>query len=489
MPAVTHEPVGAQEGSLLVRGTALADWTGADASRIPPGRPVEVRMTDGRISEVGPRLPPLPGEEVLDVPGALLLPGLHDHHLHLRALVAARRSAAVGPDRVAGRDELAAALRDSAVDRHGWRRAIGYHESVAGALDRWSLDALVADGPIRVQHRSGMLWMVNSAGVDRLGLDAVDEPGVERDATGRPTGRLFRLDAWLARRLPGDDPLADVDGISRELAGRGVTGVTDATPDATFDGHIALADAVRRGRIRQRVHAMTPVGLEPPGPPLFSRGPHKVLLDDDRLPALDELVDVVRSAHAGGVPVAVHCVTAPQLTLALAGLADAGALAGDRLEHASVVHPDLVGPMAALGLAVVTNPGLVHARGDSYLEEVDERDVAHLYPCASLLRSGIAVAAGSDAPFGPVDPWTVVHAARTRTTAGGCLLGADEAVPLVTALSLYFGRPDAPGYARRIEPGEPGDLCLLDDGVVPAAGRGDAVAATIVAGRIVYRAG
>jgi predicted amidohydrolase YtcJ len=314
----------------------------------------------------------------------------------------------------------------------------------------------------------------------------VDDPGVERNAVGQPTGRLFRLDSWLARRIPGDDPLADVAEVSRDLAGRGVTGVTDATPEARADGLAALVDAVADGRIRQRVHAMSPVGTEPPACPLVSRGPHKVLLDDDRLPALAELVELVRAAHAAGTPVAVHCVTPAQLALAVAGFDEAGSGAGDRLEHASVVHPELVGGLAALGLTVVTNPGLVHARGDRYLEEVDARDVPHLYRCASLLDSGVAVAAGTDAPFGPVDPWTVVRAAHTRRTVGGRTLGADETVSLAAAVGLFTGRPDAPGRPRRIAPGEPGDLCLLADGVVP--GPDDAVAATVVAGRVVYRA-
>lgn len=483
------DPASGGDGSLLVRGTALPDWGRAHGTRIPAGDPVDVRITGGHITEVGPALQPLGAEAVLDAPGAVVLPGLHDHHLHLRAMVAAGRSSAVGPDDVADRAELAAALQRAPLDRNGWRRAVGYHESVAGELDRSTLDTLVGDSPVRVQHRSGVLWMVNSAGVERLGLEDAGEPGVERDATGRPTGRLFRLDAWLARRLPGDDPMAEVEVVSWELARRGVTGVTDATPDASPESLAAVADAVAAGRLLQRVHAMAPVGVEPPLHPLVTRGPHKVLLDDDRLPAPAELAGTVRAAHAGGVPVAVHCVTAAQLALTVAGFEEAGVFGGDRLEHLSVAHPDLVSRVAALGLAVVTNPGLVHARGDSYLQEVDARDVPHLYPCATLLEVGIAVSAGSDAPFGPLDPWTVVRAAHTRRTARGRALGAGEAVPLATAVRLLCGRFDAPGCARKIETGQPGDLCLLAEGVVPGPGSADAVAASIVAGRVVYRAG
>ena len=164
----------------------------------------------------------------------------------------------------------------------------------------------------------------------------------------------------------------------------------------------------------------------------MTRGPTKVLLDDDRLPHLDDLVELVAASHRHGVPVAVHCVTLVQLVFALAALEAAGTVPGDRIEHGSVVPAELVGSLAALGLIVVTNPGLVYDRGETYLEDVDERDLPSLYPCASLVAGGVAVAAGTDAPFGPADPWTTVRTARTtrrtlpRSRARrprGCVLG------------------------------------------------------------------
>ncbi len=48
-----------------------------------------------------------------------------------------------------------------------------------------------------IQHRSGALWVVNTAGAQTLSLESADVDGVERDAARRPTGRLWRLDSWL----------------------------------------------------------------------------------------------------------------------------------------------------------------------------------------------------------------------------------------------------------------------------------------------------
>ena len=60
----------------------------------------------------------------------------------------ARRTSAIAPP-------FDAALRAAAPRRRAGCAAIGYHESVAGPLDRDRLDALVPGRPVRVQHRSG----------------------------------------------------------------------------------------------------------------------------------------------------------------------------------------------------------------------------------------------------------------------------------------------------------------------------------------------
>src|SRR5215470_4478406 len=161
----------------------------------------DVRLAAGRVAALGAGLAPASGERVLEARGGALLPGLHDHHLHLLAWAAALGSVRCGPPEVRDEPALAAALR-AAARAGGFVRGVGYHECVAGELERGRLDAWLADVPLRIQHRSGALWMLNSAACRRLGLDGRAMPeGVERDARGRATGRLFRLDAWLRERL------------------------------------------------------------------------------------------------------------------------------------------------------------------------------------------------------------------------------------------------------------------------------------------------
>ncbi len=438
--------------SLLLTGAAVA------------GRPssVDVRIRDGRVTELGERLAGRAGEQRVDAVGGALLPGLHDHHLHLLAMAAAAASPDLGPGQVDGEAGLRTALAAAAavLPAGSWLRAVGYAESVAGPLDRDRLDAYVSDRPVRVQHRSGALWMLNSAGVRAAGLDEVRDPGVERDSAGRVTGRLWRWDRQLRSRIP-PEAVPDLGPVSRRLAAYGITGVTDATPDLDPATLELLAAAVRTGTLRQELTLLgMPLGTAVPAG--IRVGPYKLLLADHDLPPFDDIVQRVGGAHGTGRAVAVHCVTRESLLLTLAALEVAGPHGGDRIEHAAVVPPEARERMAALGVRAVTQPGFLADRGDDYLRDVDPDDRPLLYPYASLCAAGVPVAASSDAPYGPADPWQVIAAAADRTTPAGAVICPAERVTAQQALSGYLSAPSSPGGPPRTVAVGTADLVLLD---------------------------
>lgn len=439
-----------------------------------------VRTSGGQITEIGREVTARADDTVLDGAGGAVIPGLHDHHIHLAAMAAADRSLPVDG---ADLDTVLAA------DHHRrpageWVRAVGYDEAVAGPLDRFRLDAAAPGRGVRVQHRSGAMWVLSSAALARLDIPA-DLPGVERDDQGAPTGRMFRLDEWLRDRLPIEAP-PDLAAVTLRLAETGITGVTDATPTTRLTDLELLAAADTGIHIT----AMGgPALTEARFPDSLGRGPVKVIINDDRLPDLDDLIHTFAASHAAGRAVAVHCVTRVGLALALAAWDAAGSTPGDRVEHGAVISPDLRDRLAEFGLTVVTQPGFVAARGDRYLAEVAPEDAPHLYPCASLLRAGIGVGGSTDAPFGPADPWVAMAAAMDRRTAGGAVLGRHERIDPRRALDLFLSAPSRPGGPpRRVQRGAAADLCLLDASVEEVLDdpRAAHVRATVCAGRVTF---
>ncbi|HVW42126.1 MAG TPA: amidohydrolase family protein [Amycolatopsis sp.] len=421
------------------------------------GRVVDVRIGDERIAEIG-RLRPRPGETVVEARGGALLPGLHDHHIHVLSLAAAAGSVRCGPPEVTDLDGLAAALRAAPGE---WVRGIGYHESVAGMLDRHLLDRLVPGRPVRIQHRGGALWMLNSRALAELRIPEHE------------TGQFWRKDALIRERLGAQEP-PDVAAAGRRLAALGITGVTDATPNLSGDA-IALLTA-----LPQRLHLLgAPTGAALPAG--MTVGPHKILRPDHEPPDWDELHAEVSSAHAAGRAVAIHAVTRESLVLALAVLTDTGPLLGDRIEHAALAGEDLIPLLASTGAVVVTQPGFVTERAGQYRRDVPPREHADLYRYASLRRGGVRVVPSSDAPFASEDPWRTIAAAARRD------LSPDERVPPGEALAgMLTPLADPGGSPRRIEVGAPADLCLLHVPLEEALSTMDAkmVAATVCRGRL-----
>ncbi len=454
------------------------------------GRRVSVAVANGRIGPITDRSD-LAGAMEVDGRGGALIAGLHDHHLHLTATAAARMSVDVSDLRAGDVDGLAAALRAADADHPtgSWLRVIGYHESIAGELDRHDLDRWVPRRPVRLQDRTGARWTLNSAGVAAVDLLHAAESGIERDGRGVPTGRLHRADDWLRRRLPaGGRP--DLAAVGRRLAAVGVVGATDTTAWVDPAGYAVLADAVAGGDLALRVTVTGgPELTAVPPPSELGWGPMKVVLDDAGYPAIDELVAQIDVAHALGRSVAFHTVTRTSLVLAVAALQSATRRAGDRLEHGAVIPDEMLEAIRALGLTVVTQPGFVRERGDRYLADVDPDDLPHLYRCRSLLDAGIPVAASSDAPYSDLDPWAAIRTSISRRTSDGVVLGETEQVDAATALRLWQGAADDPGGPpRRVAQGQAADLVLLDRPLAallehPCA---EAVVATIVAGRVLH---
>jgi predicted amidohydrolase YtcJ len=423
---------------VLIRGAELG------------GRRIDVRIDGKFIAEIEADLDPMPGERTVDAKGGCLLPGLHDHHIHLFSLAASLESIPCGPPEIRDLDELEGAIAKAARASRGTSgglRGAGYFESVAGPLDRNLLDRLCPDRPIRIQHRSGSMWFLNSRALDY----------------GRPNGRFFRLDAWLRDRLPPREEV-DLSVAGSLLASFGLTGLTDATATNGPLDKEAFRKAQASGAIPQRIVLMGSLELgQRDSEADLSVGPYKILLDEPALPDFDHLVDRIRAAHSLHRSVAIHTVTRSEIVFALAGLETAGAIPGDRLEHASVAPPEALETARRLALTIVTQPNFVSERGDAYLADVDRRDLPYLYRLRGWTEAGVALGGGTDAPFGRPDPWRAMRAAVDRQTPSRAVLGSDEALSPERALGLFLTDPRNPGGAlREVATGRRADLCLLD---------------------------
>ncbi|MGL3150201.1 amidohydrolase family protein [Microbacterium sp. A196] len=399
------------------------------------GSAIDVHIADGVIVAVSPSSAPPPRRT--------LLPALHDHHVHLYAAAARRRS--IDASGCRSREDFTAMLR-AAATRGEPLRVVGYDDTVVGPLDRSFLDELLgARIPVRVQHRGGHLWVLSSAACRAL------ESTVEVPADGR----FWDQDATLATSTTTSAEA--LSSVIARLHSRGVVSTDDMTPTLS---HI---DAETLRSLVGSDLALTVFGANSdPARAHAAADGVKIVLADHEVPLPETITAAVAAARPAAV--ALHCVTADTMAMLLAA-ADV-LQARDRIEHAFVAAAEVTLLWAARHAdapAIGVHPGFLRTHGDRLRRHGVASDVANYLRVRSWADAGLTLLGGTDLPFSTDDPWTAMQAAVDRRTASGVILGEDEAISPEDAFTL-FRRGGWNGTAPRLDlgPGDPADLCIID---------------------------
>jgi hypothetical protein len=115
---------------------------------------------------------------------------------------------------------------------------------------------------------------------------------------------------------------------------------------------------------------------------------------------------------------------------------------------------------------VVTQPSFIYFHGDRYLETVPNGQLKYLYPIATLMKSGVRVAASSDFPIVPANPLIGIYSAVYRATETGAVLLPRESISPFEALRMYGDYAAKTTFEEAIKgsitPGKVADLVILN---------------------------
>jgi predicted amidohydrolase YtcJ len=478
-------------------------------ARLPGGDDlVDVRIVDGVIDSIGYLAPSAAGGSV-DLGERWLIPGLWDNHVHFsqwaqtsrRLDVSAATSAAATADLVAGRLERFPAAAGERLVGFGFRDGLW-----PDTPDRLLLDHAAGDVPVVLVSGDLHSCWLNSAALAVYGF------------AGHQTGLLREDDAFAVEHAIDNVPDADLDAwadeAARAAAARGVVGIVDLEMTWNLDvwrRRIAAGNNTLRvefGLYPQHLDEAIARGLHSGQvidgtAGLLSVGPFKVITDGslntrtaycfDEYPGLvgenargilnvaaDDLVGMMRTAHAAGIRPAVHAIGDRANSLALDAFEAVGCTGS--VEHAQLLTAADVARFARLGVTASVQPE--HALDD---REVAERywtgRTGRAYRLADLLAAGVTLALGSDAPVAPLDPWVAMSAAVGRGRGDGPGWHAEQAIPRQAALAASArGR-------HALTVGQVADLavCEIDPFVASVADlRRMPVAATLVGGRFTH---
>ncbi|CAN0220646.1 unnamed protein product, partial [Phaeothamnion confervicola] len=221
-----------------------------------------LRFHDGMIQEIGPRVA-APHEEVIDLEGAFLCPGLWDTHIHLSLCAQALLQLDLSGCR--SRDECLERIAQRARDTdEPWIQGFGWAESDWPDPRRPTLEELdrVSEGkPVFLARSDLHSAIANSAALRLAGIDeqTPDPSGgvFEKDGDGRLNGHLLDMALHEVRHAipePGQDAVDRglLQAVAR-LHQWGIVGVCDQRLKDHPDGPIAW-ETYRRIAPRPRIH-------------------------------------------------------------------------------------------------------------------------------------------------------------------------------------------------------------------------------------------
>jgi len=492
------------------------------------------------------------GMRVVDLKGRTVVPGLTDAHYHL---------AGVGQREMTLNLEGAASLADflgkvkARVDRAQpgeWVTGRGWIETFWQPPvfpTRADLDRIAPNNPVYLVRADGHGAVANSAALKVAGVGKETESPfggeiMKDKATGEPNGMLLdRAQGLLTRHLPppkpGDLEQALVTGARRSVE-LGWTQIQNA--GGSFGEVELLKKLYGEGKIKLRVYE----AIRGPGPDaqrLLREGPNvglynqrltirtiKVSIDGalgSKGAALlepyadhdtagfltykpEELLPMFKEALRKGIQVETHAIgdRANRATLDLyeQTFDQVPPLErverGDprwRIEHAQIVHPDDLPRFAKLGVIPSMQPS--HAIGDLHfaVSRLGLERLAGAYAWQTLIKSGVIIPGGSDAPVERGEPMIEFYAAVARKDQKGFAgegWHPEEKVTREQALKMFTVWAAFAAFEEKLrgslEPGKLADLTVLSADImqVPEAEiLKTKNVMTVINGEIVYEAG
>lgn len=488
-----------------------------------------VAVVGGRIAAVGSDhdLEALrgPGTRVIDCGGRTIVPGFIDAHCHIFAFAASLLSIDCRPGAVASIEDIKEAVRRKAAQTPpgAWIRCTGYNEfylSEKRHPTRHDLDEAAPHHPVKLTHRTTHACVLNSLALSLAGItrETPDPPGglIDRDPeTGEPTGLLFEMEEYLARRVAScfseEETTKGLSLANERYLSLGITSLQDATHtnDAaqwrTFQSlkeKLAprvwmMADVDALGELREQ-------GLSPRGGGSGLRlGAAKIVLDETTgvlLPRQNELNELVLTAHRAGWQVAIHAIEENAVEAAVSALEYTLRHAPreghrHRVEHCSVCPPPLLERLRRVQAMVVSQPPFLYYSGERYAAAVPDHQFRWLYRFKSFIEAGLRPAASSDSPVVPNSPLIGIYAAVTRRADTGRIINAEERVSPIAALKMYTADAAHAAFEEggkgSISPGKLADLAVLSRDptqVEPEEIKDIRVEMTILGGKVVWEA-
>jgi predicted amidohydrolase YtcJ len=466
---------------------AVRTW--AEAMAVRSGRIVYIGTAFGAEQFRGSKT------QIIDLKGKMVLPGLHDSHVHLVdggvdlgtcSLLECKAKNAV-------HDTIKKYVENhrELVESKKWIRGSGWNLPVFkdGNPNKEDLDALIKDAPAFFESQDYHSGWANSKALEIANItkDTPDPEGgrIERNSKGEPTGTLRESAMKLiSEKIPERDEQTYFNGLERgqKLANSfGITSIQDAWTndkllnayskfdnDDTLNLKVTTAIEVKADGLDEQVAQVIEKkknfrgkNLRVTSAKLFADGvieactaallaPYKGKHGNcgKLLFTPEQINKAVVGLTEGGVQVHIHAIGDRAVRTSLDAFENALAKGGKHDLRHHIAHLEMVTEEDIprfRRMHVTANFQPFWAQQDSYIKDLtipylgSERSQA-LYPIGSLLKSGAVVAAGSDWPVSSLNPLDAIEVSIRRREPGNTKVDPwlpSEAADLASMIAAY----------------------------------------------------
>ena len=408
--------------------------------------------------------------QLIDLEGACLMPGFIDTHIHPTLMIFFELNIDLSSVKSMGQLKLILSDKAKGTTNNDWIMGLNFDEQNFTELllpTRFDLDKASTTVPIIIVRKDGHSMIANTLAMTMANItdDTADPCGgvIERDEKGKATG-VFRETAvsLLLKVLPLPDPTSIMQAgmsVFKHIISQGVTSIgmilqTDGEGVAGFQGaydvplmqelapHIPInlysllvckdAQIIKEIKTSSLHQQSASVSHKVGGMKFWADGTFSSCTACMITPFTDvpdskgflihtheDMYERMVKAHKAGAQIAIHSI-GDECARVCVDLFDKllreypRKSHRHRLEHASLLNPEIIQDIARLKLVISTQPLFIKAEKKWLQQRLGAYRTQWTYAFKALLEAGIKVAGASDAPAEDVNILQAIQYCVTR---------------------------------------------------------------------------
>ena len=404
--------------------------------------------------------------DIIDCENNSILPGLIDGHCHPLEVVSNMESIDLSEIKFNSKDDLKKYLKNTNFKNKKTLKFHGFeHRNIKESLNLKFFDELNLNIPLIMKHRTGHLMFLNSLAFKNLKININDYK--------------FPVDSQKIHQKTSYQEQSNfkdnVKKYNKMLIKYGYTTIVDAGVNNDISKFNTYKNLIKENLINLNICYM--LGNEKveqfqgikSNEKLYI-GPTKFIFPEEiRMNEIETILKNHKTISKNDL--AFHAISSDMIFKILHTLFEKlNKFLGSRLirlEHATEFFPNTFKAYNDKKLHLIFNPNFIYDHGDFYIQNQDDFDIDSIFNLNDSYKYKFNIGAGTDSPFGSIDPINIINSSINRTTKNKNIIGNKNKVDLFEIIkAITYGNAKALKKQNKIgtlKVGKNADIIVLNE--------------------------